>query len=169
MTAISAAKVGQVGTKLYLLWAGLSAGVAFLATPAKFLAPELSLPVALAVGQQTFRVYNAVEIAFVLLLLVLGRWLRTRRRWYLVLAVPAGVVLAQALWLMPALDLRVAAIRAGASQLPPSNLHSLYIAAEALKLLWLLVIGSAGVLSKPPRGRVLADDSACTQTHASPR
>lgn len=35
---------------LAVLWAGLLLGVSFLATPVKFLAPSLSLPVALDVG-----------------------------------------------------------------------------------------------------------------------
>lgn len=168
MTATSEAKLGRFATKLYLLWAGLSFGVAFLATPAKFLASSLSLPVALAVGQQTFRVYSAVEIALITLLLVLGLWSRPRRRWYLVLAVPAAVVLAQALWLLPALDLRVAAIQAGTSQLPRSGLHGLYIVAEALKVFCLLWIGLGDVLSSP-RSQMVADGDARSPANVSPR
>jgi hypothetical protein len=55
--------VDRLSLRLLLLWAGLSAGVAFLATPAKFMAPSLSLPVALDVGRHTFRVYNDVDLA----------------------------------------------------------------------------------------------------------
>lgn len=51
------------------------------------------------------------------------------------------VVLAQALWLIPALDLRVAAIQAGQGPLPPSNLHAVYVGAEIAKLIWLLYVG----------------------------
>ena len=46
MTARSLArprKIEQLGAKIALLWAGLSIGVAFLATPAKFTAPSLTL------------------------------------------------------------------------------------------------------------------------------
>ena len=68
------AKVERFGIKLCLIWAGLSVGVAFLATPAKFLAPSLSLPVALEIGQQTFRVYSGAEFALLVLLMVLGVW-----------------------------------------------------------------------------------------------
>lgn len=141
------AKIDRLGTKLYLLWAGLSIGVAFLATPAKFLAPSLSLPVALDVGRQTFRVYNGVEFVLLGSLLVLGGWSSQRTRWYLGLVVPGAVVIAQALWLIPALDLRVAAIQAGRSPLPPSNLHAAYIAAEAIKVLWLLAMGLGEISS----------------------
>src|SRR5690606_30735313 len=48
---------------LAVLWTGLLLGVSFLATPVKFLAPSLSLPVALDVGRQTFMVFNWVEVA----------------------------------------------------------------------------------------------------------
>lgn len=43
-------------------WAGFLAGVSFLATPVKFLAPSLTLPVALDVGRQTFFAFNRSEI-----------------------------------------------------------------------------------------------------------
>jgi hypothetical protein len=47
---------------LALVWAGTLFGVSFLATPVKFLAPSLTLPVALDVGRQTFGVFSLVEI-----------------------------------------------------------------------------------------------------------
>src|SRR5690606_9509596 len=45
-----------------LVWIGALLGVSFLATPVKFLAPSLTLPVALDVGRQTFHWLNRVEI-----------------------------------------------------------------------------------------------------------
>lgn len=137
----------RIGPRLLLIWAGLAIGVAFLATPAKFLAPSLSLPVALDVGRHTFRAYNHVELALVVFLLAIGVWPQARRRWFVALAVPGVVVVAQALWLIPALDLRVAAIMSG-HQPPPSNLHVVYIAAEALKVVWLLGFGLAGGVTR---------------------
>ena len=67
MAATSAfqGRLERLATEVYLLWAGLAIGVAFLATPAKFLALSLSLSVALDVGRHTFRVYNGVELALV--------------------------------------------------------------------------------------------------------
>ncbi len=142
-------RIERFGARLCLLWAGLSIGVAFLATPAKFLASSLSLPVALDVGQHTFRIYNGVELALLVGLVVLGRWSTLRRRWYLALLGPGAVVLAQTFWLIPSLDLRVLAIQHGQSPLPPSQLHTVYIAAEALKVLWLLSLGFGGRFSPP--------------------
>lgn len=135
--------IERFGAKLYVLWAGLSLGVAFLATPAKFLAPSLTLPVALEVGQHTFNVYNHVELALLGVILVMGIWSRRRARWYLSALLPTVIVVVQALWLIPALDLRIAAIQAGHTPLPPSNLHALYVGAEIAKLIWLLCVGLA--------------------------
>jgi hypothetical protein len=152
MTARSLArprKIEQLGAKIALLWAGLSIGVAFLATPAKFTAPSLTLPVALEVGQQTFRVYNGVELLLLIALLVLGRWSTTPIRWYLAVLAPAAVILAQRFWLIPALDLRVLAIQHGQAPVPPSQLHTIYIAAEALKVLWLLALGLGDRFASP--------------------
>lgn len=145
--AAAAGRVERLGAKIYLLWAGVSLGVAFLATPAKFLAPSLTLPVALEVGQQTFRIYNGVELALLVLLLILGAGAKRRTHWYLAALVPGAVILAQALWLIPSLDLRVVAIQSGTPPLPLSNLHTVYVVLEALKVLWLLALGLGDVVS----------------------
>lgn len=129
-----------LAVKVTLLWAGLSLGVAFLATPAKFLASTLSLPVALDVGQQTFKVYNSTEFGFLLLVVALGVGVGRRPAWAWRLCVPAVILGLQAFWLIPALDERVAMIQAGGSP-PPSSLHAIYIAVEVMKILWLLPLG----------------------------
>jgi hypothetical protein len=121
-----------------MFWLGLLIGVAFLATPAKFLAPSLSLPVALDVGRHTFYVFNKVEwvlVAVLLLMLLSGGsiWLR-------ILGIIAGLlVIAETVWMLPLLDQRVSLIIAGKTA-PPANLHSLYIVMEFVKLFALVVI-----------------------------
>ena len=124
---------------LVLLWIGTLLGVSFLATPAKFLAPSLTLPVALDVGRQTFAIFNKVEWLYIVvaaLLLMLG----VRRAATVIgLAVVALVVASQTFWMLPALDARVGMIIAGGMP-PPSRLHTLYIVAEIAKLLALVAI-----------------------------
>jgi hypothetical protein len=135
----------RLSARLILLWAGLAVGVAFLATPAKFLARSLTLPVALDVGRQTFGIYNQAELALLVALILLGLRSRLWRRRYLALSVPGVIVAAQATWLIPALDARVSAILAG--QTPPAtSLHALYIGAELAKVLWLLAFGFGDLL-----------------------
>jgi hypothetical protein len=142
--------VDRLGPGLLLVWGGLSIGVAFVATPAKFLAPSLPLGVALDVGRHTFRVYSHAELVLLAALLALGPWSAARRRWYLTLAGPAVIALAQAFWLLPELDGRVQAILGGGPPPAPSSLHVIYIVAEALKLLWLLGFGLGALATREP-------------------
>ncbi len=120
-------------------WIGLILGVSFLATVAKFNAPSLTLPVALDVGRHTFAPLARAEWALVLVLAastVLGA--PTPLRLAAVAAI-AAILLAQALWLLPALDARVEAIIGGGTP-PPSSLHVVFVAAEGVKLLLLLAL-----------------------------
>lgn len=115
------------------IWFGLLAGVSFLATPAKFLAPSLTLPVALEVGRATFSLWNPVEwllLGLLILLIALGRAGR-------LFAVAAGLLvlmlLIQTAILLPILDERVSIIIAGGQ--PPDSLgHLFYIVIDIAKL-----------------------------------
>jgi hypothetical protein len=125
---------------LILLWAGVLIGVSFLAAPAKFAAPSLSLPVAMDVGRQEFGTLDLVEIAFAVLTVALAALARPGRTIWLGIAAAALIVAAQALWLLPVLDARAALIIQGGTP-PAAPWHSLYVGAEVLKLLALLVTG----------------------------
>jgi hypothetical protein len=125
-----------------MLWIGLLLGVSFLATPAKFLAPSLSLAVALDVGRQTFGVFNKVEWALAILLLALvlaGPKARLSIAGAVVLAV---MVVVETLWLLPILDQRVGLIIAG-QQPPESSLHVVYIVLQIVKLAVLCGLAAA--------------------------
>lgn len=120
-----------------LIWLGMLIGVSFLATPVKFLAPSLSLPVALDVGRQTFAVFSVVEVAAFFLLLA-AAWIAGRRLVYLAVLIGCLVAI-QFFWLLPALDARVELILRGETPIA-SSLHTFYIACEAAKLVLLAVI-----------------------------
>jgi hypothetical protein len=125
---------------LIMLWAGVVIGVSFLAAPAKFAAPGLSLPVAIEVGRREFGALNLAEIALAVVSLALAAFARPERTIWLGLAVAAVVVALQALWLLPVLDARAELIIRGETP-QPAPWHALYIGAEVVKLLVLLVIG----------------------------
>lgn len=129
-----------IGFALALFWIGFLVGVSFLATPAKFLAPSLTLQVALDVGRHAFAIFNKLEwvLAVALLVVVLLR----PRHGVVVIggAIAALIVLVEAVWLLPVLDERVGLIIAG-QQPPASILHNIYIVTEVVKLLTLGVIG----------------------------
>lgn len=120
-----------------LFWLGLLVGVAFLATPIKFLAPSLELPVALDVGRQTFAAFNTLELLLGLML-TLTAWFRYRAGvnasgTLLSSCSLLALVLLQSLWLLPVLDARVAIILQGGTP-PPASLHLLYIGVDVIKL-----------------------------------
>lgn len=138
---------------LALLWAGMLLGVSFLATPVKFLAPSLTLPVALDVGRHTFGVFSVVEIAGALALLATAIVVRQRRRMLFFALLIGALVALQSFWLLPVLDARVELILQGAMP-EDSELHSLYIALDATKLalLGLIAWHSRSVVASSSRG-----------------
>jgi hypothetical protein len=125
---------------LIWLWAGVLIGVSFLAAPAKFAAPSLSLPVAMDVGRHEFGVLNLVEIGLAIAVLALAALARPARTIWLGLGIAALIVAAQTVWLLPLLAARAALIIQGGTP-PPAPWHRLYAGAELLKLLTLLVTG----------------------------
>lgn len=122
-------------------WAGFLVGVSFLATPVKFLAPSLTLPVALDAGRQTFFVFNRSEIALAVVMLLLLFW-SIRSRIMLGLGVVlALLILTQTFWMLPSLDARVETILQGGAP-APSTLHTIYVVVECMKLALLIAIAS---------------------------
>lgn len=126
-----------------LLWLGLLLGVSFLATPVKFMADTLSLPVALDVGRHTFGVFSYVEIAVATLMFISLAAARAGRTVTLA-AVALGVLVAlQALWLLPVMDARVDIIIQGGTP-ESTRLHEIYIAFELLKAGLLVFVARRG-------------------------
>jgi len=115
------------------LWAGLLIGVSFIATPVKFRAPSLTLPVALDVGRTTYARWNAIE--WILLgLLVLVMVLAHPSTFAVAAAGALDVLfLIQSMILLPALNKRVAMIVAGKRPAVASD-HLLYVTIDVLKL-----------------------------------
>lgn len=131
-----------------LVWMGMLLGVSFLATPVKFLAPSLTLPVALDVGRQTFGTFSIVEVLASLAVLTAavlsgGKQLNT-----VVAALIGCLVAAQFLWLLPALDARVDIILQGRTP-EESGLHNLYIAMDTAKLLLLAMLAWSARAARP--------------------
>jgi hypothetical protein len=125
---------------LTMLWAGVLIGVSFLAAPAKFAASSLTLPVAMDVGRQEFGALNLAEIALVIVTLALAAYARPERTVWLGLGLAAVIVLLQSVWLLPVLDARAELIMQGETP-ERAPWHMLYVGAEVVKLLLLLVVG----------------------------
>ena len=119
-----------------LLWAGALLGVSFIATPAKFWAHSLTLPVALDVGRHTFQFFNKLELGAVVALGILLFSLNQTAFPRVLVVLIAGLLALQFLWLLPALDQRVEVFLSGAVP-PESQLHKVYIACDVWKLILL--------------------------------
>ncbi len=133
------------------IWAGVLAGVSFVATPAKFLAPSLPMAQALDVGRWTFHVLAWIEWSFVagVMAMLAVAWRSGARGRGLVgtlIVVSTVVLAAETFVLRPQLDARVLRIMAGDSVLP-SQAHNLYIALEALRLALILPAGIVAIRS----------------------
>ncbi len=127
------------------LWVGLIRGVSFLATPIKFRAESLTLPVAVDVGRVTFHTFAKVEwiLSFILLFAAIRSFGSNNPMETLdgtLLTGILGIVILQAFWLLPLLDVRVAAIIDGA-QPPASHLHTVFAVLEFVKAAMLFAFG----------------------------
>jgi hypothetical protein len=130
------------------IWAGMVAGISFLEAPLKFTAPHITVPLGVGIGRVVFHALNKVEIGLWLLAVGSAVYLRVPRRVGGGLALLGALLLVQTGWLLPALDLRAAALLSGHA--PPANfLHVLYIGAEAVKLLLLLGTGGLAYRAQP--------------------
>lgn len=126
---------------LYLLWAGIILGVSFIATPAKFLAPDLSLIEALQVGRATFRVLGVVEVLLLatsVVLVVLKSPIGWKTfKWPIaisvVLALQYGV-------LLPWLGQSTNEILNGVASQSAGSPHWLYVITDVIKISLLFVL-----------------------------
>ena len=129
-----------LASALAFLWAGALLGVSFIATPAKFWAHSLTLPVALDVGRQTFQFFNKLELVALVALALLLFGSKTAWMARALIVLIGTLLLLQTFWLLPVLDQRVEVVLQGS--LPPeSQWHKVYIACDIWKLL--LLIGLA--------------------------
>ena len=135
------------------IWSGMVLGISFLEAPVKFMAPSLTLPVALDVGRHVFGALNLVELGWMALsmALMVAAWSQLSRSGVIMLPVIWTVVAAQSLWLLPALNARASQIIAG--EMPPDSYHhTIYCGLEVLKVVLLLTVGAL-LLKKLAAGR----------------
>lgn len=126
------------------IWLGLLLGVSFLATPVKFQAPSLDLGVALEVGRVTFALFSKVEMGLCVALIACLIILKPGVTRKLAIGLVVIIVIAEAFWLLPALDARVSQIVAGATS-TASNYHLWYVLGEGAKAILLLGLSVASL------------------------
>jgi hypothetical protein len=130
------------------LWAAAIIGLSFIATPVKFQAPHLTMPVALEIGRYTFRLFSNVELGFLLAIVAAAAFARPRRITIVMLAVVAVQLLLERWWLLPELDARVSRILAGGA-VAFSSSHWVYAVFDGLKTV--LLIAATAIEYQPEK------------------
>ncbi len=124
---------------LPILYAGILLGISFLATPIKFLAPSLTLPIALEIGKVTFHALIKLEwfVAFTYLIIL---WFNPLSKLgYIFVFIIFIVLTIQTFSVLPTLDARIILIQQGES-LKISYCHCIYIISDLIKIISLLGI-----------------------------
>lgn len=124
------------------LWIGFVCAISFLEAWLKFRAPGVTVPIGLGIGRLVFNALNRVEWVF--LIAVIGNLMIARTpifsSAYLIFLVPVALLIAQSIWILPALDTRAALVIEGQT-VPPSNLHFYYVGMEFAKVVCLSIFG----------------------------
>lgn len=131
-------------SSLFILWTGLILGVSFIATPVKFMAPHLTMPVALEIGKATFYIFNKIEWVICLAVILFSANTGGHSNKWFIVGSLVGLLLLETFWLLPALDVRAGQTIAGEAA-NPGILHWLYIFADILKMV-LASIGAYRIL-----------------------
>lgn len=127
------------------IWFGAVCTISFMEAPLKFLAPNVTTELGLGIGRIVFHALNKVETVLALLLLVSFIFVRPKRDLSFTLTVIVFATLfLQSVWLLPSLDARTSSILNG-EPVPPSHLHIVYIASDAVKVVLLLIVGFLGL------------------------
>jgi hypothetical protein len=129
---------------MFAAWAGLVVGVSFLSTRAKFLAPSITLKVALDVGRQTFRILCRTDMLFAATASVLCI-VKPNPTTVLGLMAIWCVILTERFWLLPVLDLRAGIHLAGLKP-APSYHHVLFARLEAMKAVLLFICSATAIV-----------------------
>ena len=129
---------------MFAAWAGLVVGVAFLSTRAKFLAPSITLMVALDVGRHTFRVLSRTDMVLAVAASILCV-VRPNPMIVLGLAAVWCVIVTERFWLLPVLDFRAGIHLVGLIP-TPSYHHALFARLKIMKVLLLLICSAVALL-----------------------
>lgn len=115
-------------------------GVSFIATPVKFHAASLTLPVAVDIGKVTFHLFNFIEWGVFLCIVILISLSGIIRKNLLRITVLLMILTMQTCWLIPILDVRADAIIIGVSEhSSPGYAYWIYVLVECVKVILLVI------------------------------
>ncbi len=134
------------------VWAGLVCGVSFIATPAKFLTPNVARPQLFDVGRYVFHASSLAQWGLAALVMALLIAAKPGRLVTLACLAAAACLALQSFWLLPALDSHIDLILANRPA-PATIHHAVFAVVEVGKVLALLL--SAWLAARPvyPAGK----------------
>jgi hypothetical protein len=122
------------------VWLGMVLAISFLEAPLKFRAPNVTLQIGLGIGRLVFRALNAAEVVFALVIGAIVVAGPTPVRIIAALSVPVAALAVQLVGVRPKLTRRTDLVLAGLN-VPRSRSHYIYVGAEAVKVVALVVAG----------------------------
>lgn len=123
------------------LWIGFVGAISFMEAWLKFRAPGITIPLGLGIGRLVFHALNIMEWVFVLLIAANFLWSGFTMKWvHIWFLVPILLLVAQTVWLLPALDAR-AEMHIQGQEVPESSLHFVYVGFEVVKVAALFIFG----------------------------
>lgn len=135
------------------VWIGLLGALSFIETPLKFLAPDVTLPIALGIGRLVLTAANiAGAVLLIALTVVSVLQPRVPRPTWFVLGGLWLVLLVEVALIRPPLNARTDAILAGQDP-GASPLHVVYVVADVLLMLLLVCY----IVFSRPRDRIRAE------------
>jgi hypothetical protein len=127
------------------VWLGMVFAISFLEAPLKFRAPNVTLPIGLAIGRLVFRALNIVEVVLAVVIVVACIACPPPAGVIGALAVAGGALALQIVAVRPGLARRADQVLAGL-QAPRTRVHHAYVGLEVIKVL-ALALGGALLLS----------------------
>ncbi|HSA51543.1 MAG TPA: hypothetical protein VLH10_15725 [Yinghuangia sp.] len=140
MDSTSAAVAGAVT----FVWLGMVLGISFLEAPLKFRAPGVTIPIGLGIGRIVFRALNIAEAVLAVAVIAAVATGGPSTAVVVLTAAAVAVLFGQLAFIRPGLNKRSNAVLAGEDPaLRRSRAHLYYVAAEIVKVLLLVALGSA--------------------------
>lgn len=138
---MSPAVSSKTSIAIAFTWAGAVFAISFLEAWLKFRAPGVTLPIGLGIGRIVFAALNKVEwlLGFTIIACVIVQGI-IKHKARAIISIIIALLLLQTFWLLPQLDAR-AELHISGQHIPPSNLHIIFVIAEALKIILLISFG----------------------------
>lgn len=120
------------------VWLGILGGLAFIETPLKFLAPGVTVEIALGIGRLVLTTADFISVGMLIAITLLSIRPRSGRGIWSVLGALWVVLIVQVAVIRPMLNARTDVVLAG-GEAGESQLHTVYIATSFLLLIGIVI------------------------------